>query len=342
MQRALEQRFSARAGELIRRLEADPAVAGLTIRMPRSYERVEIEDIASPGAERRSTSSQTESIDRVDANFFALYGMPILAGRTFADVDARGGPNAVVVNQVYAQDRLDSGAVLGRRLRFVHESENSSGVNPGPWFEIVGVVRDFESNSPEPEQRIYLSAGAAELRPPIDLVLRVRVDPATSFAPRLREIAAAVDPELQLDQLASAATRERETRQFPRYLAIGTTAVTLSVLLLSAAGIYAMMSFTVARRRREIGIRAALGADPRRLLRSVFARASVQLVTGMSLGLIGTVVVDRMAGRGPVHEGNLVVLPLVVVLMVTVGLVASLGPARRGLAVQPTEALREE
>jgi hypothetical protein len=161
MQRALEQRFSARAGELIRRLEADPAVAGLTIRMPPRYERVEIEDIASPDAERRSISSQTESIDRVDANFFALHGMPILTGRTFAEADAHGGPSAVVVNQVYARDRLDSGAVLGRRLRFVHESENSSGVKPGPWLEIVGVVRDFESNSPEPEQRIYLPAAVA-------------------------------------------------------------------------------------------------------------------------------------------------------------------------------------
>lgn len=62
----------------------------------------------------------------------------------------------------------------------------------------------------------------------------------------------------------------------------------------------------------------------------------------MSLGLVGAVALDRVAGRGPVHEGNPIVLPLVVLLMATVGLVASFGPARRGLAVQPTEALREE
>jgi ABC-type antimicrobial peptide transport system permease subunit len=103
-----------------------------------------------------------------------------------------------------------------------------------------------------------------------------------------------------------------------------------------------MMSFTVARRRREIGIRSALGADPRRVLSSVFARASAQLGAGILLGVIGTVALDRVTGRGPVHDGNLVVLLLVATLMTMIGLLAAIGPARRGLAVQPTEALREE
>ena len=115
-----------------------------------------------------------------------------------------------------------------------------------------------------------------------------------------------------------------------------------SALLLSAAGIYAMMAFTVTRRRREIGIRSALGADPRRVLGSVFARASAQLGAGIVLGVLGTVAVDRVTGQGPVNDGNPVVLLLVAALMTAVGLLAALGPARRGLAVQPTEALREE
>ena len=340
--RAVDQRFRARAAELVRRLESDPAVAGLTIRLPRSDERIELEAVVSPNADERPIDVGTERVHRVEAGFFALYGMPIVAGRAFADADLRAGATAVIINQVFAERALGSGAVLGRRMRFVRGSDTSSVRETGPWLEIVGVVRDLEGSRQHPENQIYLPADAAQLTSPIHIAIRTRVSPATSFAPRLRELAAAVDPMLQLHDLIGAAERHRQWRQVPRYLAIGTTVVTLSVLLLSAAGIYAMMSFTVARRRREIGIRSALGADARRVLTSIFARASAQLGTGILFGLIGTVAIDKLAGRGPVHDGNAVVLLVVAAVMTTVGLLAATGPARRGLAVQPTEALRDE
>ena len=115
-----------------------------------------------------------------------------------------------------------------------------------------------------------------------------------------------------------------------------------SVLLLSAAGIYAMMSFTVARRRREIGIRAALGADARRILAGIFRRAAAQLAAGVALGLTVAATLDWL-GDGTLTGGNtLLLLPSVVAVMTIVGLVAAVAPARRGLAVQPVEALRDE
>jgi ABC-type antimicrobial peptide transport system permease subunit len=119
-------------------------------------------------------------------------------------------------------------------------------------------------------------------------------------------------------------------------------AVTASVLLLTSAGIYAMMSFTVARRRREIGIRAALGADARRVLLGIFGRASAQIGAGVAVGLLVAILL-HLAGAGTMFGGNpLVLVPGVIALMFAVGIVATLGPARRGLAVQPTEALRDE
>jgi ABC-type antimicrobial peptide transport system permease subunit len=113
------------------------------------------------------------------------------------------------------------------------------------------------------------------------------------------------------------------------------------VLLLTAAGIYALMSVSVTQRRREIGVRAALGADPRRILTSIFSRATRQLLIGGLAGLAVAVALDRLMW-GELMRGHAeIILPGVSTLMLTVGLLAALGPARRGLRIQPTEALRE-
>jgi predicted permease len=339
-QRAITQRFTARAADLIRQLKSDPAVAGLTIRSEGNYdERIEIEDIASPGSAGRRVFAGT---DRVDTDFFALHDMPILAGRSFIATDARVSATAVIVNHLFVEKHFRDGVSVGRRVRVVREFDAAGEVEAGPWLEIVGVVRDLASSASESQDNIYLPINADRLSAPLRVAIRVRGGAAISFAPRLRHIAAAVDPHLQLMGVITGVERHRQGRQFPRYLAMGTTMVMLSVLLLSAAGIYAMMSFTVARRRREIGIRSALGADSRRLIGSIFARASAQIAAGILIGAVGAVAVDRATGKGPIHEGNLVMVTLVAVLMATVGLIAAIGPARRGLAVHPTEALRAE
>ncbi|MQA92916.1 MAG: FtsX-like permease family protein [Gemmatimonas sp.] len=114
---------------------------------------------------------------------------------------------------------------------------------------------------------------------------------------------------------------------------------TLSVLLLSAAGLYAMMSLAVTQRQREIGIRTALGGARWQVLRSVFSRVLTQLAVGIVAGGALAVWLDFASG-GLFTDGAPRVL-LVVVVMVTVGLLAALGPARRSLRIQPMDALRE-
>ena len=127
-------------------------------------------------------------------------------------------------------------------------------------------------------------------------------------------------------------------RSFWHHLAWGIGLVTMSVLLLSAAGIYALMSFTVAQRTREIGIRAALGAHPRGLLFSIFGRALRQLSLGLLGGSLLSSAAFSAAGFGLGRASAL--LLAVAALMLIVGLLAALGPARRSLRIQAMEALR--
>jgi len=151
-----------------------------------------------------------------------------------------------------------------------------------------------------------------------------------------------VDPALLLHDMRTAADLQWETQQALRFTGFAVAAATLSVLLLSAAGIYAMMAFTVRRRRREIGIRAALGADARRVLGGIFARAGAQLGSGVVFGLLLAAAINQLAGGDLLTGRRLLLLPLAAAGMLVIGLLAALGPAREGLAVQPTEALKEE
>jgi putative ABC transport system permease protein len=178
---------------------------------------------------------------------------------------------------------------------------------------------------------------------PVTLAFRVRSSVPTAFAGRLREIAAAVAPDLHLRNILSLDESLRRDQWIRRREAAVLATVTLSVLILSSAGIYALMSFTVSQRRKEIGIRAALGADPRRIVAAIFSRALGQLAVGAMLGVIAAAPLVK-ATRGDLVEGNeAVILPFVVALfMIAVGFLAALGPARRGLRIQPTEVLRDE
>jgi hypothetical protein len=176
---------------------------------------------------------------------------------------------------------------------------------------------------------------------PVSLALRVQEGTSATFAGRLREITAALDPTLRLDRILPLDEVLRQEQLAWRMVALGIALVTLSVLLLSAAGIYALMSFTVTQRRREIGIRTALGANPHRILGSIFTRAVVQLSIGVVVGALAAALLDRLTGGELGGGEGAILLPAVSALMMAVGLLAAVGPARRGLSIQPTEALRE-
>jgi putative ABC transport system permease protein len=366
--REFTRRYAGRQTELMRRLGAEPGVSSVTFAMVvpggEPTVRIEAEDVpttsqseaeASGFAVRSGTFGLNVRFNRVDVNFFRAFDVPILAGRGFESADitpAGAGPGhppaggAVVVNRTFAQ-RIFGGNALGRRIRYVGRSGDAAaeGVEFGPWYEIVGIVGDFPAGAISDldyKLKLYHAVAAGQVQP-VTLAFRVRGSVPTAFAGRLREIAAAVAPDLQLRNILSLDESLRRDQWIRRREAAVLATVTLSVLILSSAGIYALMSFTVSQRRKEIGIRAALGADPRRIVAAIFSRALGQLAVGAMLGVIAAAPLVR-ATRGDLVEGNEpVILPFVVALfMIAVGFLAALGPARRGLRIQPTEVLRDE
>jgi hypothetical protein len=252
----------------------------------------------------------------------------------------------VLVNRAFVDVHFGRANPLGARIRYVGRSREASArdVVLERWYEIVGVVPDFptiRTLDVDRVSRVYHAATFGDVYP-AKLALRVRSGDPAAFAGTFREIGAAVDPNLQLRDVETAESVMKREQGLMRLIGVTVTAVMLSVVVLSAAGIYALMSFTVVRRRREIGIRAALGADRNRILAGIFSRAFAQLGVGAAAGLIGAIALEQLL-EGEMFQGQgAVIVPLVILLMTIVGALAALGPARQGLRIQPTEALRDE
>ena len=338
--------FGNRQRELARRLLADPGILGVAAALqPPGEEPWVFVDIEGRDAPTEVLNGQLPGFlarfNQVDTAFFDLYQVPGLAGRRFNEGDVAAETDAVIVNRNFAETIAPGGNALGRRFRYVRATDGEwlHGPEADRWYEVVGVVGNLPVTT---DARVAYHAAAPGQIHPAHLQLRLRGDPA-GLAERLRDVVASVDPTLHVDEVRTLAEIYREHRFGDNLGAITIGAVTGSVLLLSAAGLYALMAFTVAQRRREIGIRSALGAQPGHLVAAVFRRAFWQIGAGSAAGMLAAYLAGRYV---PIEQiGGLPIpgiLPGAAAFMLLVGVLASLGPARRGLRIDPTEALRSE
>jgi predicted permease len=346
-----DKAFAARYGdalaEIERRLKDDSRVREVTFSLTSPgrelFAVLEAEGVPVEGTKRGTLVR----FNRVTPNFFSAFDVPVSIGRDLtaadASADAAGVTPGVLVSRALV-DQVFSGAnPLGRRIKYVDWSA-SGNVVLERWYEIVGVVPDFPVPGPfddESEGRVYHAVAAGDLYP-ARLNVRVRTGDPAALADPLRDLSASIDPDVLLLDVSTAEIAFKQAQGMMRLIGVSLALVILSVILLSSAGIYSLMSFTVARRRREIGIRAALGANRNRILVGIFSRVLAQLGAGAVLGLIAAVGLEQILEGDMVRNYRAMLLPLVVLLMMTIGVIAAIGPVRQGLRIQPIEALRDE
>jgi putative ABC transport system permease protein len=273
----------------------------------------------------------------VGAGYHEAFGARVVAGRALRAADA-GAPNGpVVVNEAFM--RVVGSNPVGLRIRMGQRRSDGGWGEPGPWHEIVGVVTDLWTVPADwnGAAHIYRAFSPAELDPVV-VAVRVAGD-AAPLAPRVAALTRQVDAGLQvrdITTLQESVAQQRAPEGFGN-LVVGS--ILLGAVVFSAAGLYALMAVAVARRTREIGIRIALGASRRRVLRTVFARAARQLGGGI---IAGNTIIMLIAWRVDSLTANLLLSSVLTsLIMAAVGVLACAAPARRALRVQPTDALRQ-
>ncbi len=274
----------------------------------------------------------------VGAGYFGAMRMPLVTGRDFAETDGLAAPGVAVVNERFAERFWPGENAVGKRL----STESAT----GPWIEVVGVSRMIKYNSLAEQAPSYLYVPVAQSGTR-NLILHVVTAPGVPIDEVGRSIVRAareVDPTLPPPHVNSLAA-EQQVMMLPSRLGAALTGVFGGLaLLLASVGIFGVAAFDVSQRTRELGIRSALGAPARTLLRLVLRETLQTVAIGAGAGLLlalgaARLLQSQLYGVGFADPLTFIVTP--VVLVVVAGL-ATLVPARRALAVDPAVALRED
>ena len=336
---AFEARSTANQDELLARLAADGEVRHVAMgpTLPgtgHATRWVTIEGV-------RNATAVPVAGARVHVDYFRGLGIDVLQGRAFSAADVEEPDplvrRTVVVNDQFVRDVLGGSDALGRIIRFSDPGPEE----PGMSYEIVGVVETFGTNlrNPDRSAAVYHPLTTADVHP-MSYLIEVD-DDATAFIPRLRSIATSVDPDAIVERPRTVAELVENQRIELRFITLFIFILSAVGMVLAATGLYALMSFTVSQRTREIGIRTALGADAKDVITTIARRAFAQLIVGVGIGSVGggRFLQENVSGFA-VDSVPLLVIGVAIAVVVFSAL-SCLAPIRRGLRIQPTEALRE-
>lgn len=271
----------------------------------------------------------------VSPDYFATMGIPLLAGRSLLETDTRDAQPVALINETMARRYWPGSDPVGERI----------GMFDGEFvLEIVGVVGDVQPIVPgqEPEPEVYWSDRQSP-RWGTFFVVRTAGDPAALMDP-IRERLNAVEPDLDLGSFRTMSERIDARLVSPRFNAVVIGAFAGVALILAAIGLYGVIAYTIATRTHEIGIRIALGADERRVMKGVVKEGGYLVIIGLILGIAGALAASRLL-ESVVH-GVVTTDPLTYIgtalLLAAIALAACAVPAFRASRVDPVTALRSE
>ncbi|HEY4218562.1 MAG TPA: ABC transporter permease [Gemmatimonadaceae bacterium] len=331
----------------------------------RFFEQVEAQVAALPGVQAASISSglpgaqqgfggnrfsldgQTYLKDKdrpnartmsVTPNFFAMLRTPVVSGRAFTTSDRADGVPVAIVNSAMVAKYFNGASPIGKRIRIGAESPTN------PWLTIVGVVGNtFTGDPDEPKAPAIFQPFAQSHSTFVYVAARTAGAPLV-ITQSVRDAVNALNSDIPLYWVDSLENAISQPLWFIRVFGTMFMIFGFVALFLASVGLYAVMSFSVSRRTREVGIRMALGAQARDVVRMIFGQGALQLTVGMALGLamalgISTlmkVVLFQVEPRDPFVFGG------VSVVLLLVGLLACLVPATRATRVDPLVALRSD
>ena len=329
------ERASALRDEALTTLRGLPGVtaAAIASRLPLAPD-INADTIHIPGHHREEDDGDLIDTVSVGADYFKAVGVPIVYGRAFTEDDIRQQRRVVIVNETMARQYWPEGAAVGR---FVH-----SGGFKSPPHEIIGVSRNHKVRSVGEQARPYMHFPAAPSRN-IGLVIRTAT-PATTALPMLRNAIWKLEPDVLFTEDVPAEQVVATTVMPTRIGAIVFGAFGTLALMLAAIGLYGVISHSVSRRTREVGIRMALGAERMQVLRLILSEGGRLALVGIAFGALAAAAVGRVLESMlyGVSSFDPIAYAIAAVLLFVVALAANLFPALTAARIDPIRALKVE
>jgi putative ABC transport system permease protein len=271
----------------------------------------------------------------VSGGYFAAMGIPLIAGRTFAESDHADAPGVAIVSLALARKYWPGQNPIGKHLRFE---------DGDPWTTVVGLVGDVHQLGLHEEAPPLLYIPYQQFPLPFTNVAVRSTLPQGTVISILRHQLSTIDPDLAFADLETLQSVVDRSVAEPRFRTILIGIFAALALILAAIGVYGLISYSVAQRTREIGIRVALGARPRQVLLPVLREGLLLALFGVGLGLAGALAATRILASFlfGVGASDPITFSAVSLFLLMIALAASYVPSRRALRVDPLVALRTE